>query len=140
MNLAQVIMQFSPALVTPLLETANFNIPVTFTGLTQINSVNGTYTPANDSPVIHLFTAGDQPNWMLIVSDAQLNINLINGLANIINQLPVSKVAFLTSLAPTVTNYTALQFYGAIASNLVAPMAQAVPVNYAIYWGNGIVS
>lgn len=138
-SICQFIMSFNPQLVSPLLETANFQIPVSFSGETFINGVTGTYTPADDAPVIITFGA-QQPTWLLVVCDKQLNVSLLTGVSDILNQLPVSKVMFISSMLPTANNYTTLNFYGGIASNNVTPMPQGVAVNYSIYWGDGTLS
>lgn len=129
----------NPSIVAPGVESLPLNIPLNFSSVANVQVYTGTFTPANDQ--LTVFTGllvGAAPNFIIVLCDAQLNLIVENSnAANFINNYPVKRFGFFSSVIDATSFIQQLQLNGLAAGN--SPMPQGVPVNYTIITGQAVI-
>jgi hypothetical protein len=129
-----------PDSVAPLSDPFPFKLPINFDSVSEVSIFNGKYTPTND--FVYIFNgllATKSPNWMLVICDAQMNLYLQRASGNVpLNWFPIIRFGFFSWLQDNTDFVNLLMIDGRTV--LPQPMIQAVPVNYTIITGKGVLS
>lgn len=128
-----------PSILSPLSEKIPISIPLDFASVANLKVISGTYTPSNDAKsIITGLDATTTPSFMIIICDGQLNINVNSHLSQIIVDLAVVKFSFLSFALDTINYIVGVDLQGATSAK--SPMAQGVPVNYTIIYGQAAIT
>lgn len=126
------------AVVSPLLESFPFNLPLNFSDVTNLQVYNGTYTPNNDlfylSPTN---TEVSAPNFIIACCGSQMNLTLGLGNASTL-AFEVQRFMFLDNLPPNSGSFIQSMFIDGRTVN-IQPMAQGVPCGYSIITGQATI-
>jgi hypothetical protein len=139
---ALVQMTGYPSTLNPIVETLAVKVPITFSNVQNLNSVTGTFTPANNQLNILVFSDGESgiaPNFVVVFCDAQLNLTINqNNNSDAVFDAPVQKCLML--LLPELANgwISQVQVNGLTSAN--NPMPQTQAVNYTIIYGQATIS
>ena len=137
---ASIIGNFQPSSVAPTVESLPLNLPLNFTGVANLQIVNGQFTPANNTQTIFAgLPAPISPNFLLVIVDGQANLTLTStGATAELKQHPVSRF-FYSTCPPSLTDFwVSLVLDGTLASP--NPMVQATAVNYTVVYGQATIS
>jgi hypothetical protein len=131
--------QINPAILSPLSEAILVNTQFNFQNITVLNVVTGTYTPANDTKTIYTFGGTEEPNFLLVFVDQPSVLQMNHSTAGeVINNLPFTKVLMLPMPSLASGDWETLVLNGATAG--IAPMQQAVMMNYTVVACTGLVT
>lgn len=112
-----------------------------FTNLSHVSVAQGTYTPTNDYLYIlqNGLPSNQSPNFILVFcTGGQLNLSISTAQGNSMNSLPIFRS--WSWLAPAVTTFIITGLYIEGRTNVLAPMAQGVPIDYYVVSGQGTIA
>jgi hypothetical protein len=128
-----------PGDVSPLFVPEDVNIPIVFSTVSNIQKTDGQFTPANNSQVIHTFSATDQANFILLIVDQPAVLSLGSGAnSGMISNLCVQRF-FYIGIQSLPSFLTTLTLNGAAAGPEV-PMNQGTACNYTLIYGMAALS
>ena len=136
---ANLSMNISPSVITPLLESIPVNLPINFTSMVNLEVLSGSYTPNNDTlSLASSIPTPSAPNFLLLICDKQLNLTVKSGANVLVAQNPVFKVFFSTLVGSNGYAITDILFDGQTSD--LNPMPQHVLVNYTLVYGQATIS
>jgi hypothetical protein len=131
---ASIQLTLIPSDVSPLRVPADVNLPIIFQSVSNIQKTDGSFTPENNSEVIHTFSATDQANFILLIVDQPVVLSL----GSTTNPGMVSNICvqrfFYIGLQSLASFLTTLTLNGAVSGPEV-PMAQGTQCNYTLIYG-----
>jgi hypothetical protein len=122
--------------VGPAQQNLTCPINISVANSTFIQKAYGTFTPANAYATAYTFSAGQIPTWILLYCDNPLNVYFSSTQLSQL-EFSVSKVLLLAGILWS-GNPVSLLLLGELSRNPV--MAQGVPVNWCMYFGDGAIS
>lgn len=121
----------------PLSQEFQYNLPINFSNLANIQAVNGTWSPNND--YIYLLNSipfAMAPNFLICTSTTQLNLNIVfTGASNLVT---IERFMFLSPLSSSNNFIQSIYIEG--RTNVLQPMAQGTPVTYSLIAGQATIS
>jgi hypothetical protein len=130
---------FTPGDVSPLVVPEIVNLPIIFSSVSNIQKTDGSYTPNNDTHVIHTFAAGDQANFILLIIDNPAVLDLQSTAnASMITNMCAQRF-FYMGLQTLPSGLTVFSMNGA-ASGPEVPMSQGIACNYTLLYGMAALS
>lgn len=112
------------------------SFPVSLNGVTNLQVIHGSFTPANNTKFIAQGLAATSPSFIIFCCDGVANLTTDNVF---MTQLPVNKVAFITMPLTAGGNnpFDSFLLDGTAANPY--PMAQGVALNYTLIIGQATV-
>lgn len=108
----------------------NVSCSLNVTGITYINQLEGTFTPANN--LVSLFApsgASQSPNFIFLSVDQPIGLQIISNSVNIVASVPVNKM-FYSSWSSLTNPITNIKLDGTTAGALSASVQQGVLLNW----------
>lgn len=129
------------AMVDPIQVISPFKIPIQFSNVMCLKVVSDSYTPNNDYRyVFQSITQTESPNFLMFICDGPVNITFGNDRGFIASQIHVNRIYVHTMPQSSDDYIKYLYLEGRIGNGFVDPMAQNVPVNYTIVYGQAQIS
>lgn len=125
---------FIPGDVSPLVVPEDINLPIWFQNVSNIQKTTGSFTPSDNSQVIHTFSSTDQANFILLVVDQPAVLSLASGAnSGMISNMCVQRF-FYIGLQSLSSFLSTLTLNGAVSGPEV-PMIQAIACNWTLLYG-----
>jgi hypothetical protein len=136
---ALVSMNVNPAVVNPLLENLPISLPIYFNNVANMQVLSGSFTPANNTmSLASAIPSLNAPNFVMLVTDGQVNLTVKSGVTILANSSPVMK-CYINSMAQNSTyNITDILLDGTTTAS--TPMPQGVLVNWTLIYCQSMIS
>ena len=132
-------MDVNPSVVGNLLETLNVSLPVFFNGITELVTLTGSFTPVNNTQsLVSSLPSNQAPNFVILVTDGQVNLTIKSGPTTLLDQNPVLKLYFNTMLANSTYNISDILLDG--TTSALVPMLQGQAVNFTLLYGKATIA
>lgn len=125
---------FTPGDVSPLSVPEDVNLPINFSNVSNLQKTTGTFTPANNTEVIHTFSPTDQANFILLIFDQPAVVSIASGSnSSMVTNMCVQRF-FYIGLQSLPSFLTTISLNGA-TSGPELPMSQVLACNYTLLYG-----
>lgn len=124
--------------VSPLNLTMPTKVPVTFSGVQNLNVLTGTFTPANNQKTIVSGLASSiAPNFIFLLVDQPIVFSADN---NMLSEAAISQLLFMCcpDIASGGNPWSSFTIDG--RTNVPYPMQQGTAVNYTFLYGQATIS
>jgi hypothetical protein len=136
---ASVVMEVLPAILNPIAQDSNINIPMFFNSVANLELISGSFTPNNNIlNVVSAIPNSSAPNFIMLITDGQANLTINSGPTVLVNSNPVMKVYVNCMNKNSTYNITDIILDG--TTSAVTPMAQNVQVNYTLVYCQADIS
>jgi hypothetical protein len=137
---AQLKMTVSAPSVAPLSDTLAVALPLAFSSVSSLKVLSGTFTPANNAVTLATFaSSGVSPNFVILMTDGQVNLTLSGSAADYLVDSPMNKLFFF--ITPQLGgDYISQIVFNGLSSPASVAMPQGVAVNYTLIYGQATIS
>lgn len=132
--------RISQQILSPFADNRNIVLPLTFSGVQNLQVLSGSYSPNNDYlMLLSGLTAQTSPNFIFVLCDSQLNLTCEFQKSNF--NIPIQRMGFF-SFVKDPGNFIASMFMdGRLTPNPGnSPMPQGQPVNYTLVVAQAVIS